>query len=74
MSQSELDLLGRNIAARYHLVDGKVEVIVLSSGAYRFQGFSQVNAHFQARIVVLLDEAAAHEWVARLLWLEELAG
>ena len=74
MSQNELDLLARYIAARYHLLDGKVEVALLSSGKYRFQGFSQVNAHFQARIVVLLDEEAAREWVARLLWLEELAG
>lgn len=74
MNQSELGLLGRYIAARNHLIDGKVEVAVSGSGDYRFQGFSQVNDRFQARMVVLLDEADAREWVARLPELEELAG
>lgn len=72
MNQSELRLLSKYIAAWYRLVDGKVEVALSESGEYRFQGFSQINAHFQAWVVVLLDEAVAREWVARLLWLEEL--
>ena len=74
MNQSELGLLGRYIAARNRLSDGKVEVAISGSGEYRFQGFSQVNGRFQTRIVVLLDEADAREWVARLPALKELAG
>ena len=74
MNQSELGLLGRYIATSNRLIDGKVEVALSESGKYRFQGFSQVNDRFQARMVVLLDEAAAREWVARLPALKELAG
>lgn len=74
MNQSELGLLGRYIAAQYRLIDGEVEVAVSGSGEYRFQGFSQVNGRLQTRMVVLLDEADAREWVARLPGLEELAG
>lgn len=72
MNQHELELLGTYIAAQHDLIDGKVEVGVSSSGAYRFQGFAQAKAHFQMRMVVLLDEEAARERVDRLFALKNL--
>ena len=72
VSQKELELLARHIAVQYCLIDGKVEVLLMETGEYRFQGFCKVGMRHRARVLVVLDAEAACHWVNWLRWINQL--